>query len=306
MELAQPLRGLIPPMATPLAGPDRLDVAGVERLVRHILAARVQGLFILGTTGEGPSLSYRTRRELIERVCRQAATKVPVLVAITDTARVESIELANFAAAQGASGLVLAAPYYYPLTQADLAGYVERLAGDLPLPFYLYNMPSHTKISFAPETVRRLADLPALRGLKDSSGDLDYFRQVHAAVTGRPNFALLMGPEELLVEAMGIGAHGGVCGGANLFPELYVKLYEAARDGRETEIDRLQSLVVRIGSGVYTAGGNYLRGLKCALSLLGICPDTMAEPFHPLENADREQVRRTLLDVGLLPEAVDR
>src|SRR5258706_2982837 len=182
MELPRPLRGLIPPMATPLAAPDQLDMPGVERLVSHILAAGVQGLFILGTTGEGPSLSHKTRRELIERVCRRVAAKVPVLVAITDTSREESVALANFAAAQGASGLVLAAPYYYPLAQTDLARYVERLAVDLPLPFFLYNMPSHTKVSFAPETVRRLADLPNLHGLKDSSGDLDYFRQVHAAI----------------------------------------------------------------------------------------------------------------------------
>src|ERR1022692_645686 len=160
MDLPRPLRGLIPPMATPLATPDRLDVAGSERLISHILAAGVQGLFILGTTGEGPSLSYRTRRELIGLTCRLAGNKVPVLVAITDTSREESIEIAKYAAEQGASGLVLAAPCYYPVTQEELAGYVERLAPCLPLPFFLYNMPSHTKVSFAPHTVRRLGGLP--------------------------------------------------------------------------------------------------------------------------------------------------
>ena len=291
-------------MATPLVTPDQLDVAGVERLVGHSIAGGVSALFILGTTGEGPSLSHRTRRELIERVTRLAGTKVPVLVAITDTSRQESVELANFAAAQGASGLVLAAPYYYPMTQADLAGYVERLAPELPLPFFLYNMPSHTKVGFEPKTVRRLAELPNVHGLKDSSGDLDYFRRVHDAVRDRSDFAVLMGPEELLVEAMRIGAHGGVCGGSNVFPELFVKLYQAARDGRHAEIVRLQDLVVRFGRGVYTAGDNYLRGLKCALSLAGLCSDVMAEPFQPVEPVERDQVRHALLDLGLLPQPV--
>jgi dihydrodipicolinate synthase/N-acetylneuraminate lyase len=290
-------------MATPLAAPDRLDVPGTERLIAHILAGGVQGLFILGSTGEGPSLSYRIRRELIELTCRLVGTKVPVLVAITDTAREESLALAHFAAGQGASGLVLAAPCYYPLTQQDLAGYVERLAPDLPLPFFLYNMPSHTKVSFEPQTVRRLADIPNLHGFKDSSGDLDYFRRVHAAVGGRSDFALLMGPEELLVDAIRIGAHGGVCGGANLYPELYTKLYQAARIRDSAEIARLQDVVVRIGRGVYA--GNYLCGLKYALSLTGICSDVMAEPFQPLPAADREQVRRTLHEIGLLPEPVE-
>lgn len=304
MDLLRPFRGLINPMATPLATPDQLDVAGVERLVPHILAGGVSALFILGTTGEGPSLSHRTRRELIERATRLAGTKAPVLVAITDTSRQESVELANFAAAQGASGLVLAAPYYYPMTQADLAGYVERLAPELPLPFFLYNMPSHTKVDFEPDTVRRLADLPNVHGLKDSSGDLNYFRDLHDAVGDRSDFALLMGPEELLVDAMRIGAHGGVCGGSNVFPELFVKLYQAARDGRRAEIVQLQDLVVRFGRGVYTAGDNYLRGLKCALSLAGLCSDVMAEPFQPLEPGDRNQVRHTMLDLGLLPQPV--
>jgi dihydrodipicolinate synthase/N-acetylneuraminate lyase len=303
MDLPRPFRGLIPAMATPLAAPDRLDISGTERLTAHILAADVQGLFILGTTGEGPSLSYRTRRELIDVVCRSAGTKVPVLVAITDTSREESMELAKFAAGHGASGLVLAPPYYYPLTQEDLASYVERLAGDLPLPLFLYNIPSHTKVSYAPETVRRLAELPNVHGLKDSSGDLDYFREVHAAVGDRSNFALLMGPEDLLVDAMRIGAHGGVCGGANLHPQLYAKLYEAARHGES--VDRLQDMVLRIGRGVYGASDNYICGLKYALSLAGICSDVMAEPFQPLPSTGREQVRQTLLEIGLLPEPVE-
>jgi dihydrodipicolinate synthase/N-acetylneuraminate lyase len=303
MHLPTPLRGLIPPMATPLAAPDRLDAPATQRLISHILAADVQGLFILGSTGEGVSLSHRTRRELIELTCRQAGTKVPVLVAITDTSREESLELANFAAEQGASGLVLAAPYYFPLTHEELAGYVERLARDLPLPFFLYNMPSHTKVSFEPRTVRRLADLPNLQGLKDSSGDLEYFRQVLAAVSGHPDFALLMGPEELLADAMRIGGHGGVCGGANLYPQLFTKLYQAVRNGDSAEVAQLQDVVLRIGRGVYT--GSYLCGLKYALSLAGICSDVMAEPFQPLQAAHREQVRRTLLEIGLLPEPVE-
>src|SRR5450432_3413644 len=178
MDLSRPFRGLICPMATPLATATQLDVAGVERLVPHLIDGGVHALFILGTTGEGPSLSYAVRRQLIERVTRLAGPAMPVLVAITDTSRDESLALANFAADHGASAVVLAAPYYFPMTQQDLLGYVTRLAGDLPLPLFLYNMPSHTKVSFAPDTVRQLTELPNLHGFKDSSGDLQYFQKV--------------------------------------------------------------------------------------------------------------------------------
>src|ERR1044071_1555970 len=100
--LPRPLRGVIPPFPTPLLESDVLDVAGLERLIEHVINGGVTGLFILGTTGEGPSLSYRLRRELIERTCRLVSGRLPVLVGITDTSFVESIELARLATTSGA------------------------------------------------------------------------------------------------------------------------------------------------------------------------------------------------------------
>src|SRR6516164_9553717 len=93
-----PLTGIIPPMVTPLRGRDELDVAGLERLIEHILAGGVSGLFILGTTGEGPGLSYRLRRELIQRTCKQVNRRVQILVGITDTSFVESVNVGHSAA----------------------------------------------------------------------------------------------------------------------------------------------------------------------------------------------------------------
>src|SRR6187401_480832 len=110
-------RGIIPPIITPLKDRDTLDVAGLENLVAHMLAGGVHGIFALGTTGEAPSLSYRLRREMVERTCQLVAGKVPVLVGITDTSFVESVELARHSAAQGAKAVVLSAPYYFPVGQ---------------------------------------------------------------------------------------------------------------------------------------------------------------------------------------------
>src|SRR5690606_23128003 len=127
------------------------------RLVEHVIAGSVDGIFVLGTTGEAPSLGYRLRRELIDRVCRLAAGRVPVLVGITDTAFVESVNLAEVARAAGAAAVVLATPYYFPAGQTELAGYVENLLPQLPLPLVLYNMPSLTKVWYEIETLERLA-----------------------------------------------------------------------------------------------------------------------------------------------------
>src|SRR5262249_5915685 len=145
--------GIIPPMVTPLRDRDTLDVAGLERLIEHILAGGVHGLFLLGTTGEGPSLSYSLRKELIDRTCRQVKGRVPVLVSITDTAFQESLKVARWSAEAGADAVVAAPPYYLPASQADLREYLCHLVPELPLPLLLYNIPLLTKVAYELETV---------------------------------------------------------------------------------------------------------------------------------------------------------
>jgi dihydrodipicolinate synthase/N-acetylneuraminate lyase len=284
-------------MVTPLRGRDELDLEGLERLVEYILAGGVSGLFILGTTGEGPSLSYRLRRELVERVCRQVNHRVPVLVGITDTAFVESVNLSRHSAEVGADALVVAPPYYLPEGQPELQEYLDHLVPELPRPLFLYNMPALTKVSFEPETVRRAMNEPRIVGLKDSSGDLTYFHRLCALLPARPDWSLLMGPEELLAQAVQEGGHGGVSGGANLFPKLYVRLYEAVHAGGLARAGELQAQVMRVSNSLYRIGRHssaIIKGIKCALACLGVCSDFMAEPFHRFRAAERTLIERRL------------
>jgi len=288
-------------MVTPLTGRDTLDVAGTERLVEHMLAGGVHGLFVLGTTGEAPSLSYKLRRDLISQVVKQVNGRVPVLVGVTDTAYVESVALARYSAEAGAQAVVLSAPYYFPAGQQELREYVEDIAADMPLPVFLYNMPTHTKITFEPDTVKAALDIPNIVGIKDSSAQMIYFHKLRAICADRPDFSLLVGPEELLGESVLFGAHGGVNGGANLFPKLYVELYEAARTGRLERMLELHRQVIHIGRTIYSVGQHgsaFIKGLKCALSCLAICDDYMAEPFQRFRPEHREKIQKHLADIG--------
>jgi dihydrodipicolinate synthase/N-acetylneuraminate lyase len=302
--LPTPLRGIIPPMITPLLDRDTLDTAGLERLIEHLLAGGVHGLFILGTTGEAPSLSYCLRHELVNRVCHQVAGRVPVLVGVTDTSFVESVNLATHAALAGAQAVVLSAPYYFPAGQPELLEYIEDIASELPLPVFLYNMPSHTKLTFEPETVRRALEIPNIVGMKDSSAQMIYFHKLRVLAADRPDFSLLVGPEELLGESVLLGAHGGVCGGANLFPRLYVDLYEAASAAQLDRIAALHAQVMQLGATIYSVGKHrsaFIKGLKCGLSCLGICEDLMAEPFQRFGAPQRQQVEKYLAELGVNP-----
>jgi len=292
-------------MITPLLDRDTLDVAGLERLIEHILAGGVHGLFILGTTGEAPSLSYRLRYEVIERVCGQVKGRVPVLVGITDTSFVESVNVARKAQDAGAQAVVLAPPYYFPAGQAELLEYLRHLTPELPLPVFLYNMPSYTKLVFEPETIRAAAEFPGIAGIKDSSGNMPYFRQLQSLLKDRPDFSLLMGQEELLAEAVLLGGHGSVCGGANLIPELYVELYNAACSKDLPKVESLHKKVMQLSNTIYNVGqyeSSFLKGLKCALSCIGICSDFLAEPFHRFRRAEHEVIQRYVKELGITPE----
>lgn len=295
-------RGIIVPLVTPLTGEDVLDATGLERLIEHVVGGGVHGLFLLGSTGEAPGLSARLRREAIERACRQVGGRVPVLVGITDTSVAESLRLAQIAHAAGAQALVLSAPYYFVISQDEMAAYVERLAPRLPLPLFLYNMPAFTKFHFEPRTVERLARIPSVAGVKDSSGDLLYFRELQQIAKGRPELSLLIGKEELLAEAVLLGADGAVCGGANLHPRLFVELYEAACAGNLPAVRKLHSRVLEFSRRIYGVGSyasSYLAGLKCALSLAGLCDDGMAEPLARLGESERASIREALGELGL-------
>ncbi len=287
-------------MITPLRGRDELDVAGLEQLLEHILAGGVSGLFILGTTGEGPSLSYRLRRELIERVCRQVNRRVPVLVGITDTAFAESVNIARAAAQGGAEALVLAPPYYLPAAQPELREYLAHLVPELPLPVFLYNMPQLTKVSYELDTVRRAMDEPRIIGLKDSSGDLNYFKSAAALLKHRPDWSLLIGPEEKLFDSLQLGGHGGVSGGANLFPKLYVRLVEAYRARDLPRAQELQRQIQHVSDSLYCVGkysSAIIKGIKGALACLSVCDDFMAEPFNRFGPAERKSIATRLKDI---------
>jgi dihydrodipicolinate synthase/N-acetylneuraminate lyase len=303
--LPRPLQGIITPMVTPLQDRDTLDVAGLERLIEHILAGGVHGLFILGTTAEAPSLSYRLRYEVIERVCKQVKERVPVLVGITDTSFVESVNLSRKARDGGAQAVVLAPPYYFPAGQLELIEYLKHITAELPLPLYLYNMPSFTKMVFEPKTIRAVADFEGIAGIKDSSGDMIYFRQLQVLLKDNPDFSLLMGREELLAETVLLGGHGGVCGGANLLPELYVELYNAACAKDLPKVEVLHQKVMKLSNAIYTVGryaSSYLKGLKCALSCVGICSDFMAEPFHRFRQEEHNRIQQYVKELGITPK----
>ena len=294
-----PLRGIIPPLVTPLTPDVQLDVPGLERVIEHVLSGGVRAIFILGTTGEATSLPQDVRRELIQNAVRLVNRRVPVLVGVTDTVQAQGLALARFAADQGVDGVVVSTPYYVIPSQSELIAYVNAFIGGQPLPVILYNIPPLTKASFAVDTVRWLAQHSRVIGMKDSSGDLPYFESIRT-VTEREDFTFLIGNEPLIADGVALGAHGSIPSGSNLAPRLFVQLHAALAAKSPEALELFEKMKSVRSFYAHTPGAAcVIRTIKGALATLGICGPHLAPPFEAAGAEELEQIRRRMEELNV-------
>lgn len=293
MNRNETFQGIIPPMITPLNSDYSLDVPHAEKLIEHLISGEVHGIFILGTTGEFAGLSSDVKSDLIRLTCRQVKGRVPTLVGITDCSFVESLDLASIAKESGADALVAAAPFYMNIGQEELIFYYQKLADTVDLPLFLYDMPSHTKINIEIETAVELSKHPNIIGIKDSSGNLENFRALCSAFQDQPEFKIFVGPEEILANTLEMGGNGGVTGGANLFPKLYVALYDAFQKKETKTVQKLQDTILFLSENLYQNGtyrSSYLKGLKAAMAFEGLCQGNFAPPLFPYSESEKSEL----------------
>ncbi len=297
--MKMPLRGIIPPVITPLLSDSEIDMEGLYNLIRHLVSGGVHGLFLLGTTGEATSLQYKTRENVVKRSCDLVAGKIPVMAGITDTSFESSVEMAYCYKEAGADVVVVAPPYYIPVSQPEMIKYLEDLSAKLPLPFILYNIPGYTKHHLSVETVNRARELGAL-GIKDSSGDMLYLYSLIEKFKNFPGFSVITGTEMFIPETIIRGGHGAVAGGANMFPRLFTDLYEASITGDFEKIKQLQQIVIKIYCTVYNLGeynSRFITGTKCALSVMGICNGYVAHPLSNFQEEDKRKMEKYIQEI---------
>lgn len=294
-----PIRGIIPPMVTPLLSENKLDESGLEKLIEHLISGGVHGLFILGTTGEATSLGYDLRKEFIRKTCALVNKRVPVLAGITDTCFSGSLEMALASKQAGADALVISAPYYLPISQDEFTEYLDSLVPHLELPFLLYNMPGCTKFDMSVDTIKKARELGAT-GIKDSSGSITKLYSLIEEFKDTPDFSILSGTETFIPETLFFGGHGAVAGGAVLFPRLFSDWYEAALANDLNRVTLLRDVVIQIEKKIYDIDPNaskYVRSIKCALSVMGICSDYVALPFRKFDESKRRQLEQNLKEI---------
>ena len=288
--------GIIVPLPTPLLNFDKIDLDGLNNLIEFLIREGVSGISVLGHTGEERCLDYVTRKKMISETCRIVDGRVPVFVSISDTSFNESYVLAGFANDCGAAAMVFSPPYYLSTGQAELIEFYDELLKAICLPIILYNIESATNVKIEPSTILELKKNKKIVGLKDSSADIIYLKRVADMVKEEnQDFKLYFGKEELLFETMMLGGNGGFAGGANLFPKLYIKLYDAIKQGDFATYKALQAILMDVNTTIFSIGhyhSSYLKGIKCALNIMGIINDDyLAPPFHKFNEPERVRIK---------------
>jgi len=297
MAVQQRYPGIYAAMATPLTAERQIDRDGVKRVVDHLLGAGIDGLSVLGSTGECNGLQRSQRQELLHTVVEAAAGRRTVFAGAAGTVVADIVADLQAAGDSGAAGALVPPPFYFPLSTAAVIDYYEYVAGESPLPLILYNIPRMTKVEIAVEAVERLAQHPNILGIKDSSGNFGYFCQVARIGASQPGFTVLTGSDGLLAPSLFAGGHGTIGAGVNVVPGLEAELFAAYSAGDRERALELQAQVAR---AVAAAGiGVFPAGYKGALVVKGLCRPYMTWPIPALTDDELATLRRRLQEAGV-------
>lgn len=235
-------KGIICAMITPLDENQNINPQATRELIDYLIDRGVYGLFILGTNGECHVLTDDEKVEFAKIVIEHTNNRVPVFVGTGGNSTREVINLSKRMEAIGASALSIITPYFVPPTQQELIEHYKAISNEVALPIMMYNMPDKTGINIAPESVRELAKVKNIVGIKDSSGKLDNMK-AYLEVTKGENFGVFSGSDSLILDILKTGGHGAVAATANFLAEIDVAIYDNFTKGDLEAAQRAQSSI---------------------------------------------------------------
>ncbi|MCS7224352.1 MAG: dihydrodipicolinate synthase family protein [Armatimonadetes bacterium] len=292
------IRGIIPPLATPLKDDETVDKEQVRRLVSFLLEKGVHGLFVLGSTGEFPALTDEAKRGMIGTVLQEVHGRVPVLVGVTEPGTKRAISWVRAAESEGADAFVAAPPYYFRHTENEILRHFQMLADASPRPLLLYNIPVTTQNFLSLSTIIKLSDHPNIIGIKDSTGDMAFFSQIVDAMEEKP-FVILQGDDRLVALSLIRGGTGAINSCANLVPEWFVSVYDAVQRGDVASALFYQKKINQVLGLLESVP--FFAGLKEGLRLRGVNAGAVSAPLETLSEQEKEQIKVTLVRHHLIP-----
>jgi len=298
MKTEKRYHGVVVPMVTPVTREGNIDTAAVEKIVRNFAKNNVSPL-IMGTTGEGNSVSVRQGVEMISAAKRAAGEGMVIYAGLAGNCISEQKEAAAKFVEAGADVIAATLPCYYALTPEQMYSYYKDMADTLTVPLMLYNITITTHMSIPMDVIERLSHHPNIVGLKDSENNVPRLEEALRLFADREDFAYFCGCAANSAVALKNGADGIVPSVGNYLPKIYQDLYEAGVRGDLEKAEELQQKTIEIGK-INTAGltlGESLAGLKVIMKEAGLCETYMLPPLSELDSATVERIRKEAREV---------
>ncbi|MCL2319747.1 MAG: 4-hydroxy-tetrahydrodipicolinate synthase [Treponema sp.] len=290
-------KGILPAMITPLTKEGKVNYRALRKLIDFLIDGGVHGIFAIGTTGEFYALTNAEYQEILEVTIDQVKGRVPVYAGANSIGTRESIALAKIAEKAGVNALSALTPYFITVTQNELYNHFAAIAGSTSLPIILYDNSPKTHLSIKPATIEKLAKIPNIVGIKDSSGDLTNTADIINRTRGM-DFGVMMGRDSLIHAGLAYGTSGAVAATANVAPKLVSDIYNKymAGDIAGSLEDQYRLVPLRIAFTL----GSFPTVIKEALELLGIEAGPCAAPTGPMTPEEKDQLKKILKEMKLI------
>jgi 4-hydroxy-tetrahydrodipicolinate synthase len=273
-----------------------LDLDALRRLVEWHIAEGTDGIVIVGTTGESPTVTFDEHCLLIRATVEQVAGRVPVIAGTGANSTAEAIELTGCARSAGAQAGLSVVPYYNKPTQEGLYQHYRKIAEAVDLPLILYNVPGRTVADLSNDTTLRLAEVPGIVGLKDATGSME--RAADLLRRAPKNFALYSGDDASAMPFMLLGGHGVISVTANVAPKLMHEMCMAANEGNLERARELNNALLPLHSKLFVEANPI--PVKWACAELGLIPSGMRLPLTPLSAGLHDTLRSAMRHAGLM------
>ena len=290
------IQGSLVAIVTPMHADGSLDLPGLRKLIDWHVAEGTDGIVIVGTTGESPTVSVEEHCELIKVAVQHTARRVPVIAGTGGNSTAEAIELTRHALEVGADVSLQVVPYYNRPTQEGMYRHFRKIAESVDLPVILYNVPGRTVADMSNDTMLRLAQVPGIVGVKDATGNLG--RGTDLMRLAPASFSVYSGDDPSAMALMFCGAKGNISVTANVAPRAMHELCAAAMAGRTAEAIAINNRMIPLHDKLFVEPNPV--PVKWAMHEMGLMGPGLRLPLAPLGDAWHETVRTALRESGVL------
>jgi 4-hydroxy-tetrahydrodipicolinate synthase len=300
MPKLKPMHGSMVAIVTPMLEDGSLDYPGLKNLLDWHVTEGTDGIVIVGTSGESPTVTVEEHCELIRVTVDHIDGRIPVIAGTGGNSTREAIELTEFAKKVGADASLQVVPYYNKPTQEGMYQHFKTIAEKVDLPVILYNVPGRTVADLAGETTVRLAGVPGIIGIKDATGNLERGSVLLAELkaAGHGDFAVLSGDDLSAIFLMLMGGKGNISVTANVAPRLMHALCAAAMADDVAKARAIQYQLLGVHKAMFTEANPI--PVKWALHQMGKITAGIRLPLTPLSPALRDPLKKALIHAGLL------